>query len=81
MINKFSGYFKKESLPYPLALYRIGFGILVMFSLARFAFNGWIESLNIEPDFHFSYYGFSWIKPIGVYTYLIFLTLLDYVSF
>ena len=73
MINKFSGYFKKESDPYSLALYRVGFGILVMFSLARFTLNGWIESLYLEPDFHFSYYGFSWIKPIGVYTYLIFL--------
>ncbi|MBI52281.1 MAG: HTTM domain-containing protein [Flavobacteriaceae bacterium] len=73
MIDKFSGYFKKESLPYPLALYRIGFGILVMFSLARFALNGWIESLYLEPDFHFSYYGFSWVKPLGIYTYLIFL--------
>tara|TARA_B100000674_G_C37938300_1_gene961382 strand:- start:811 stop:2169 length:1359 start_codon:yes stop_codon:yes gene_type:complete len=73
MIDKFSGYFKKESLPYPLALYRIGFGILVMFSLARFALNGWIESLYLEPDFHFSYYGFSWVKPIGIYTYLVFL--------
>jgi len=73
MINNLSRYFKQESLPYSLALYRIGFGILVMFSLARFALNGWIESLYLEPDFHFSYYGFSWIKPIGVYTYLIFL--------
>ena len=73
MINKFSEYLKKESLPHPLALYRIGFGILVMFSLARFAINGWIESLYIEPDFHFSYYGFSWVKPIGIYTYLVFL--------
>ena len=73
MIKNLSGYFKQESLPYSLALYRIGFGILVMFSLARFALNGWIESLYLEPDFHFSYYGFSWIKPIGVYTYLIFL--------
>ena len=73
MIKNLSRYFKQESLPYSLALYRIGFGILVMFSLVRFALNGWIESLYLEPDFHFSYYGFSWIKPIGVYTYLIFL--------
>ena len=73
MIDKLLDYFKKESLPYPLALYRIGFGILVMFSLSRFALNGWIESLYLEPDFHFSYYGFSWVKPIGIYTYLIFL--------
>ena len=73
MINNLSRYFKQESLPYSLALYRIGFGILVMFSLARFALNGWIESLYLEPDFHFSYYGFSWVKPIGIYTYFIFL--------
>ena len=73
MIDKLLDYFKKESLPYPLALYRIGFGILVMFSLSRFALNGWIESLYLEPDFHFSYYGFSWVKPIGIYTYFIFL--------
>ena len=73
MTNKLFEYFKKESLPYPLALYRIGFGILIIFSLVRFASNGWIESLYIEPDFHFSYYGFSWVKPLGIYTYLIFL--------
>ena len=73
MIDKLLDYFKKESHPYPLALYRIGFGILVMFSLSRFALNGWIESLYLEPDFHFSYYGFSWVKPIGIYTYFIFL--------
>ena len=72
MVNKLIEYFKKESLPYSLALYRIGFGILVMFSLARFMLNGWIESLYLQPDFHFSYYGFEWVKPIGVYTYLIF---------
>ena len=73
MIVKLFDYFKKESLPYPLALYRVGFGILVMCSLIRFALNGWVESLYLEPDFHFSYYGFSWVKPIGIYTYFIFL--------
>ena len=73
MIDKLLDYFKKESHPYPLALYRVGFGILVMYSLSRFALNGWIESLYLEPDFHFSYYGFSWVKPIGIYTYFIFL--------
>ena len=73
MINNLSEYFKQESYPHSLALYRIGFGILVMYSLIRFAYNGWIESLYLEPDFHFSYLGFSWVKPIGVYTYLIFL--------
>ena len=42
------------------------------YSIARFYLKGWIEELYIEPDFHFSYYGFEWIKPIGEFTYLIF---------
>ena len=72
MIQTISKYFNKESNPYPLAVYRIGFGLLVMFSIVRFWYNGWIDSLYIDPDFHFSYYGFSWVKPLGIYTYLIF---------
>ena len=42
------------------------------YSIARFYLKGWVEELYIEPDFHFSYYGFEWIKPIGEFTYLIF---------
>ena len=72
MIQTISKYLDKESNPYPLAVYRIGFGLLVMFSIVRFWYNGWIDSLYIDPDFHFSYYGFSWVKPLGIYTYLIF---------
>ena len=72
MIQTISKYLNKESNPYPLAVYRIGFGLLVMFSIVRFWYNGWIDSLYIDPDFHFSYYGFSWVKPLDIYTYLIF---------
>ena len=72
MIQTISKYLDKESNPFPLAVYRIGFGLLVMFSIVRFWYNGWIDSLYIDPDFHFSYYGFSWVKPLGIYTYLIF---------
>ena len=67
-----SDYLNKDSSPYPLSIYRIGFGILVMITILRFWYNGWIDSLYIVPDFHFSYYGFSWVKPMGIYTYLIF---------
>lgn len=45
----------------------------MLISIVRFWYNGWIEKLYIEPDFFFSYYGFSWIKPLGEYTYLLFL--------
>ena len=72
MIQTISKYLDKESNPYPLAVYRIGFGLLVMFSIVRFWYNGWIDSLYVDPDFHFSYYGFSWVKTLDIYTYLIF---------
>ena len=62
MIQRISKYINKESNPYPLAVYRIGFGLLVMFSIIRFWYNGWIESLYLEPGFHFSFLGFFFEK-------------------
>ncbi|MEM1337999.1 MAG: HTTM domain-containing protein [Bacteroidota bacterium] len=55
-----------------LAVFRIFFGIMMLWSIIRFWYNGWIESLYLEPKFHFSYYGFEWVKPIGNWTYLLF---------
>lgn len=57
----------------PLAVFRIFFGILMVISIVRFAVNGWIEKLYIEPDFFFSYYGFEWVRPLGEWTYLLFI--------
>ena len=66
-------YIKHYSDSSPLILFRIGFGLLMCYSLIRFWLKGWIETLYINPSFHFSYYGFEWVKPIGEYTYLIFI--------
>lgn len=44
----------------------------MLISIVRFAANGWIEKLYMEPDFFFSYYGFEWVQPLGEWTYLIF---------
>tara|TARA_B100001250_G_scaffold204087_1_gene175049 strand:+ start:459 stop:1826 length:1368 start_codon:yes stop_codon:yes gene_type:complete len=66
-------YFEKKSNSAPLAVFRIGFGLLMCYSIIRFWFKGWIETLYINPEFHFSYYGFEWVKPIGDYTYLLFI--------
>ncbi|GAB5522458.1 MAG: HTTM domain-containing protein [Roseivirga sp.] len=41
-------------------------------SIIRFWSYGWIDKLYIQPDFFFSYYGFEFIKPLGVYTYVLF---------
>ena len=57
----------------PLAVFRIFFGTMMLFGLVRFASYGSIEKLYIAPKFFFSYYGFEWVKPLGNYTYLIFI--------
>lgn len=57
----------------PLATVRIYFGLLMLWSLIRFASNGWIEKLYLEPRWHFSYFGMDWIQPLGGYTYLLFI--------
>ena len=56
-----------------LAFYRLVFGFMMLLGLLRFASYGWIDKFYIQPSFHFTYYGFSWVKPIGVYTYGIFI--------
>ncbi|WP_372906029.1 HTTM domain-containing protein, partial [Rhodohalobacter sp.] len=65
-------YFTDTQNAAPLAVFRILFGILMLWSIVRFAVNGWIYKLYIEPQFFFSYYGFEWVQPIGEWTYLIF---------
>lgn len=66
-------YFSQSRSAAPLAVFRIFFGLLMLISLIRFAANGWIEKLYIEPEFFFSYYGFEWVQPLGEWTYLIFI--------
>lgn len=58
-------YLDRKTSIYPLITYRILFGIMMMVSTARFIYLGWIEDQYIDPSFHFSYYGFEWIKPLG----------------
>ncbi len=57
----------------PLAVFRILFGFMMVYSLIRFWYHGWIESLYIEPKFHFHYLGFDFIQVPGVWTYLLFI--------
>ena len=66
-------YLNKKQDSSSLAIFRLGFGFLMLLSVIRIWYKGWIKELYIDPSFHFSYYGFEWIKPIGEYTYLIFL--------
>ncbi|UXX78565.1 HTTM domain-containing protein [Reichenbachiella carrageenanivorans] len=66
-------YWTQTTQAAPLAVFRVLFGLLMCVSMIRFWWNGWIEKLYLQPQFFFSYYGFEWVKPLGAYTYLIFL--------
>ncbi|WP_026210792.1 HTTM domain-containing protein [Flexithrix dorotheae] len=68
-----SNYFLKSTKAAPFAVFRIFFGFLMAISLIRFWALGWIDKLYISPSFHFSYYGFEFVKPLGEWTYLLFL--------
>ncbi|MCT8340952.1 HTTM domain-containing protein [Flavobacteriaceae bacterium TK19130] len=72
MKTAFSNYLKKPTEAAPLAVFRIFFGLMMFGSILRFWANGWIEKLYLEPKFHFSFYGFEWVQPLGVATYGIF---------
>ncbi len=65
-------YLNSYSQAATLAFFRLAFGLMMVFSLIRFASYNWIEEFYIIPQFHFTYYGFSWVKTLGVYTYLLF---------
>ena len=48
----------------PLAVLRIAFGLIMLLSTIRFAAYGWIDEFYVKPAFHFTYWGFSWIRPL-----------------
>ena len=66
-------YLSKKQESTSLALFRLGFGLLMTYSIIRFWLKGWIQMMYIDPSFHFTFYGFEWVTPIGNYTYLLFL--------
>ena len=72
-INLYRNYLSKTTSIAGLVVFRIGFGVLMVLALLRFIMKGWVRSLYIEPKFHFTYYGFEWVKPLGNYTYIIFI--------
>ncbi|HEX2880211.1 MAG TPA: HTTM domain-containing protein, partial [Polyangiaceae bacterium] len=47
-----------------LAALRILLGSILCFSMVRFIAYGWIDEFFVKPEFHFKYWGFSWIEPL-----------------
>ncbi len=58
----------------PLATFRLLFGFLMVISIIRFWYKGWIEKLYLDPTFHFHYYGFEWVNvPADGWCYFLFI--------
>jgi vitamin K-dependent gamma-carboxylase len=56
-----------------LGAFRICFGLLMAAAMIRFAAKGWIQALYLDPVYHFSYWGLTWIRPPGTFgTYALF---------
>lgn len=69
---KLQQYLKQKISVAPLAVFRVGFGLMLLGSIIRFWSKGWIFDLYIKPSYFFSFYGFEFVKPFGNYTYLLF---------
>ena len=46
-----------------VAGFRVIFGLIGVLVVARFFAHGWIGPLYVEPDHHFTYLGFGWLRP------------------
>lgn len=66
-------YLQRPTSAAPLAVFRIALGLLLLVSIIRFWLKGWIEALYIQPTHFFSFYGFEFVRPLGNYTYLVFI--------
>src|SRR5687768_7328893 len=66
-------YFQKTTSAAPLAVFRIALGLLLFASIVRFWAKGWINELYILPKHYFPFYGFEFVKPLGEYSYVLFL--------
>ena len=72
MLNNVKLYLKKTSSSSKLSFFRFFFGLIMFISIIRFTLKGWIYDFYINPDFHFTYYGFEWVSTLGNFTYILF---------
>src|ERR1700733_3607505 len=71
--NKIFLSFKSEKHIAPLAVLRMAFGAIMLFSTIRFIAKGWVYQFYIAPKFYFPFYGFEWVKPLpAIATYMVF---------
>jgi len=56
-----------------IAVFRICFGLLLLYDLYTYFANGWIKTIYIDPAFHFAFFGWEFLRPLpGDGMYLLF---------
>lgn len=75
--NRIKSFLFEETSDAPLSVFRTAFGVMMFLSLVRFASNGWIDALYVQPKFFFTYYGFEFVKPLRAEgMYLVFILMM-----
>lgn len=46
-----------------LVVFRMAFGLLMLWEVWRYFDMGWIKRYYIDPQFFFTYFGFDWVRP------------------
>ena len=62
-LNQIAAYLSKPVSNAPLVVFRLGFGMLLLYSSLRTLQKGWVKELYIDPVFHFSF--LDWAQPLG----------------
>jgi hypothetical protein len=65
MISRLKRHINQPESIAPLITFRVLFGLMMVVSIVRFILNGWVDELYIKPSYHFTYYGFEWVMPMG----------------
>jgi hypothetical protein len=57
-----------------LIVFRVFFGLLIIFESFGAILTGWVKRVLVEPEFTFSFISFDWLQPlpgIGMYIYFV----------
>ncbi len=64
MMNAIYLYLNKERSNAALVVFRIMFGLMMLYSTLRFISMGWVDSFYIKPSFLFPFEGFYWLDAL-----------------
>ncbi len=62
MLDQFNKLLDKPVSNTPLLVFRIIFGALLFLEAGGAIATGWVRNVFVEPDFHFTFIGFEWLR-------------------